>query len=390
LSRRRVGIVGLGQIGGGLADLLADRGVPITVYVRRPEAAEVFRAGVRRRLERRRERARLADSTVADLPEQIRIARDFADFRDVDIALEAISEDITAKRSILSELARACPDRAILASTTSELSLDALAEGLPDTARMIGAHFLSPVRLTTVVEVIRTPRSAPWAVAEMAAWCRTLGKRPFVFRRSVVNRLLASYIAEGLSLCVATGLSPEVLDARMLDAGMMMGPLSTLDLVGLDVAVDVFSGSGSSLVARDDVALRIIETLRAEGHLGRKSKSGIFLYPDKGRGANPRLLALLAESGDGLRRRDGEDIVERVWLRLIDEYLCCVTHELGDPDEIDAVLREVLGIDQGPLHRLRNLDPAILQPRLATVEQSLGSRYRPTRDLLERVRGNDG
>jgi 3-hydroxyacyl-CoA dehydrogenase len=79
-----------------------------------------------------------------------------------------------------------------------------------------------------------------------------------------------------------------------------------------------------------------------------------------------------------------------VWLRLIDEYLCCVTHELGDPDEIDAVLREVLGIDQGPLHRLRNLDPAILQPRLATVEQSLGSRYRRTRDLLERVRGNDG
>ena len=189
-SRRRVGVVGLGQIGAGLADLLADQGMPVTVYARRPEAGDAFRSGVRRRLERRRDRGQLGDSTVADLLQQVRITRDFADFHDVDLALEAVSEDLTAKRTVLAELAHACPERAILASTTSELPLDALAEGIPDASRMIGAHFLSPVRLTTVVEIIPASRSASWVVAEVAAWCRALGKRPFVFRRSVVNRLL--------------------------------------------------------------------------------------------------------------------------------------------------------------------------------------------------------
>jgi len=385
-----VGIVGLGQIGGGLAELLAEQGVPLTLYARRPEAAEALRAGIRRRLERRRDCGQLAASAVANLPRQVRVTQDFSDFRDVDVAVEAVSEDLNAKRSVLSELSRACPERAILASTTSELPPEALGDGLPAAVRLVGTHFLSPVRLTTVVEIIPAPRSAPWVVADIVAWCRALGKRPFVFRRSVVNRVLASYIAEGLSVCELVGVTPAAVDARMLDAGMLMGPLSTLDLVGIDVALDVFSGQGSSLVTDDGGVRRILETLRAEGHLGRKTKSGIFLYGDRGRGENPRLLALLAAS-DVARRPDvGEDIAERIWMRLIDEYLCCVALELGDREEMDAIVREVIGTDEGPLEKIRKLDPALLQPRLAALEAGLGGRYRPTRSLLERVRGDDG
>jgi len=389
LNRQRVGIVGLGQIGGGLADLLADQGVPLTLYVRRPEAAEAFRAGFHRRLERRRDRGQLAGSAVADLLRQMRITQDFADFHDADVAVEAVSEDLTAKRSVLSELARACPEHTILASTTSELLPDAIGDGLPAAPRLVGTHFLSPVRLTTVVEIIPGPQSAPRVVAEIAAWCRALGKRPYVFRRSVVNRLLASYIAEGLSLCAAAGIPPAAIDSHMMDAGMLMGPLSTLDLVGVDVALDVFTRRGSSLVADDRGVRRILTTLRAEGHLGRKSGSGIFLYGAKGRGTNPRLLALLAESDLGARPGAGESIAERVWLRLIDEYVYCVAQGLGDRREIDAVLREVLGTDEGPLEKIRTLDPARLQPTLAALEASLGNRYEPTRSLLESVHRRD-
>jgi 3-hydroxyacyl-CoA dehydrogenase len=227
-------------------------------------------------------------------------------------------------------------------------------------------------------------------VRETADWCRTLGKRPFIFRRSVVNRLLASYIAEGLSACAEGGAAPAAVDAQMTDAGMLLGPLSTLDLVGIDVALDVFNRQGSSLVADDGGVRRILGALRAEGHLGRKSKSGIFLYGDRGRGANPRLLALLEESDVGPRAGAREDVAERIWLRLIDEYLCCLTQGLGERDEIDAVLREVVGTEEGPLTKIRQLDPVLLEPRLAALEASLGGRYRPTRALLERVRGDDG
>src|SRR5262249_36578064 len=163
-------------------------------------------------------------------------------------------------------------------------------------------------------EIIPAPRPAPWVVAEVTAWCRGLGKRPFIFRRSVVNRLLAGYIAEGLSVCAATGAAPAVVDAQMMDAGMSMGPLSTLDLVGIDVALDGFTGRESSLVADGGGVRRILDTLRAEGHLGRKTKSGIFLYGDRRRGANPRLLALLAESDVATPAAATEDIPERIWL----------------------------------------------------------------------------
>src|SRR4029077_9772829 len=176
---------------------------------------------------------------------------------------------------------------------------------------------------------------------------------------------------------------------QMMDAGMLMGPLSILDLVGIDVSLDVFTRRGSSLVADDSGVRRILTTLRAEGHLGRKSKSGIFLYGDKGRGTNPRLLALLGESDLGSRPNAGEDIAGRVWLRLIDEYLYCVTQGLGDRDEIDAVLREVVGADEGPLERIRKVDPVHLQPRLAALEASLGKRYETTGSLLERMHRRD-
>jgi 3-hydroxyacyl-CoA dehydrogenase len=389
LTSGPVGIVGLGQIGAGLAELLAEQGVPLRVYARRPEAGEAFRAGIHRRLERRRDRGQLTTSAAVDLLDRVRVTQDFSDFHDVDVAVEAVSEDLTVKRSILSELSRACSDRTILASTTSELSPEALASGLAAAARLVVTHFLAPVRLTTVVEIIRAPQSAPWVLTEIAAWCRALGKRPFVFGRSVVNRILAGYIAEGLSACAA-GVAPAAVDARMMDDGLLMGPLSMLDLIGIDVALDVFTRQGSSLVTDDGAVGRILATLRAEGHLGRKTKSGIFLYGDRGRGENPRLLALLAESHVAARPAAGEHVTERIWLRLIDEYLNCVAQGLGEPAEIDAVLREVVGTDEGPLEKIRALDPDVLQPRLAALETGLGGRYHPTRCLLERMRRTDG
>src|SRR5262249_56918751 len=171
--------------------------------------------------------------------------------------------------AILRGLSRACSDRPLLAATTSELLPEALASGLPAAARLVATHFLAPVRLTTVVEIIRAPQSAPWVLAETAAWCRALGKRPFVFGRSVVNRVLAGYIAEGLSACAAGGAAPAAVDARMMDAGLLMGPLSMLDLIGIDVALDVFTRQGSSLVPNDGAVGRILATPPADGHLRR-------------------------------------------------------------------------------------------------------------------------
>jgi 3-hydroxyacyl-CoA dehydrogenase len=385
-TKERVGIVGLGQIGGGLADILADTDVALTLCVRRPEAGEAFTAALRKRLEKKARRRHLTAAAVEERLRKVAVTRELSRLAEAEVVVEAISEDLTAKRGVLAELSRWCAPEAIIASTTSELAPEALAEGLPAAQRIIGTHFLSPLRLTTAVEILPGAQTAPWVVTETVEWCRSLGKRPFVFPRSAINRLLGGYIAEGLSLCVGGNVDPEELDARMLASGMFSGPLSTLDLIGLDVAMDVFGRQRSALVVGDGPALGILTTLRDEGHLGKKSGSGIFLYADKGRGQNPRLVALLEEARAAATARTGGDIVERMWLRLINEYLLCIAQGIGGRDDIDAVLREVIGVDDGPLRRICEAEPAALLAQLQELEDSLGSRYEPSLALIESVR----
>jgi 3-hydroxyacyl-CoA dehydrogenase len=387
----RVGIVGLGQIGEGLADLLADRGFSLTIYVRRRERVEAFLASLRKRLEKKSRRGHLTASQVNECLDRITIAARISDLGDAEMAVEAIREDREAKREVLSELGRSCPAETILASATSEIPIDDLAAHLPGASRVIGLHFLAPLRLSTAVEVIPGTRTAPDVVEKALAWCESLGKRGFVFRRSAVNRLLASYIAEGLSLCLTEGIDPHLVDSLLFDSGMMLGPLSTLDLVGLDIAMDVFEQQGTSLVSGNAQALGIVRRLCAEGHLGRKTKKGIFLYGKSGRGTNPRVLSLLTEAREQLAvTASGGDAVDRVWLRLINEYLFCSTQGVGSREDMDAVLREVLGVDRGPLHRIREAEAADLASRLAVLERSFGNRYHPSLGLIESFRESNG
>jgi 3-hydroxyacyl-CoA dehydrogenase len=387
----RVGIVGLGQIGEGLADLLADRGFSLIIYVRRRQRGEAFLDSLRKRLEKKSRRGRLTRPEVEECLDRITIAASMSEFRDVEMAVEAIREDSEAKREVLSELGRTCPAKTILASATSEIPIDDLAAHLPGASRVIGLHFLSPLRLSTAVEVIPGTQTAPDVVEKAVAWCGSLGKRGFVFRRSAVNRLLASYIAEGLSLCLTEGIDPQLVDRLLFDGGMMLGPLSTLDLVGLDIAMDVFEQQGTSLVSGDAQALGIVRVLCAEGHLGRKTEKGIFLYGKNGKGTNPRLLSLLAEAREQLAVvASGGNAVDRVWLRLINEYLFCSTQGIGSREDMDAVLCEVLGVDEGPLPRIREAEAADLASRLAVLERSFGNRYDPSLSLIESFRESNG
>ena len=249
----RLGIAGSGAIARGLARAAAEHGETV-MWARREASA----AAAREALEE-------AGVVVTDIDH----------LSDCDLVVEAVAEDLEVKRDVLRRLGEALPDGAVLATTTSSLSVAELAEasGRPD--RFGALHVFNPVERMALVE-LAFPDAASDSTRELLRrLCDELGKTavevPDV-AGFVVNRLLFPYLFDAVRLADATGLEPEAIDTCMkLGAGHPMGPLKLLDLVGLDVSAAI----------ADEIGVEVPERVRAmvaEGKLGRKSSSGFYDY----------------------------------------------------------------------------------------------------------------
>ncbi len=242
----RLGIVGGGAIARGIARVAIEHG-DVVMWVRSPHKVEA--------------------------PDDVEVTSDFAALADADVVVEAIAEDLTAK----SELYGLLPplDGALLATTTSSLSVNELAaaSGRPD--RFVGLHVFNPVHKMDLVE-LAFPDTATAETRERAwAFCEHLGKTAVEVPDVpgfVVNRLLFPYLFSAVRLLEETALAPEAVDTCMkLGAGHPMGPLKLLDLVGLDVSIAIGETIGAEIPAR-------VRELAAGGALGRKSGRGFYSY----------------------------------------------------------------------------------------------------------------
>ena len=231
---------------------------------------------------RAEERAQVECSKLEDaVPDRIRVTTDPADLAPCDLVVEAVVEEFDAKAHLLGELGEACP-RADLASTTSSLSVAALADRCGHPHRLFGLHVFNPVHRMELVELC-LPDGLRDGIGERArAWCRGLGKTPIEVPDQpgfVVNRLLFPYLFDAVRLAERTGMASEEVDACVeLGAGHPMGPLRLLDFIGLDVAAAI----GESLFADTGEeryrAPGLIEELIGEGRVGRKSGAGFYEY----------------------------------------------------------------------------------------------------------------
>lgn len=368
-------MIGLGSIGRGVAALIVDRGLPLTLLVRRRAAAEDFVDEVARTIARRARRGLLSAAEGQSRLDGLRIVDEPAGLADADLVIEAIVEDAAAKRALLSRVAALCGPTAILCSTTSAIPIAALTGEFGSARRTLGLHFLAPVRLTSAVELIPGPRTDPATIERASALCRALGREAPVLRRSVVNLLVIAYVAEGLSLCAA-GVPPQVVEARLRAAGFGLGPLATLDQIGLDVALAVIEREDPLLPAFDPRLVALLRELREDGALGRKRGGGLLV--GDGDEVSPRLVERLGAPSTPSARA----IEATVWTRLLGELLLCVAHDLGPAPTIDALASEVLGLEIGLRERLAAADPGPLLRALAGLEARLGGRYAPTEALL--------
>ena len=270
----RVHVVGAGVMGGDIAAWCAMRGLTVTLQDQSPErlapamkrAADLFR----RRL---RDKPRIRDALDRLIPD---VAGDGA--RRADVIIEAIFENLQAKRELFAKLEAVAKPGAILASNTSSLKLADISAQFRNPSRLVGIHFFNPVPQLQLVEVVTGANTDAEVAKKAAAFVRQIDKLPLPVKDSpgfLVNRVLGPYIDQALRM-VDDGISPETLDAAAVAFGMPMGPIELADTVGLDICLAV----GKELAGENAEVPKKLAELVAAGSLGRKTGRGFYAWKD--------------------------------------------------------------------------------------------------------------
>jgi 3-hydroxybutyryl-CoA dehydrogenase len=285
---REVAVVGLGTMGAGIAEVFARAGIGVVAI----EAdAEALRRGVGvldASLSRAVNRGRLTAQEQAEIRDRVRPAEGFSQAAAVDLAIEVVPERLEIKRQVFAELDRVCSPAAILATNTSSLSVTAIAAASKHPGRVIGMHFFNPAPVMRLVEVVSTVLTADGLPATVSDLARRLGKSPVqVSDRAgfVANALLLPYLNHAVRLLEAGYASREDIDlAAKAGIGLPMGPLTLLDLIGLDTALSIMEVLHAEFGGPRYTAAPLLRRLADAGRTGRKSGRGIYDYADAGAG----------------------------------------------------------------------------------------------------------
>ncbi|PLX74564.1 MAG: crotonase [Azoarcus sp.] len=272
---RHVHVIGAGVMGGDIAAVCAQRGLTVTLQDQTVEriAPAIARAAklFERRFKGDRRQVRFALDRMIPDPQGHGAVR-------ADVIIEAIFENLEAKRALFSDLERKARPDAILASNTSSLRLEDIAGCLTDPGRLIGIHFFNPVAMMPLVEVVAGEHSDALALQRAAAFVRRIDKLPLPVRSApgfLVNAVLGPYMLEALR-CIEEGIAPEAVDAALVEFGMPMGPVELVDTVGLDIAV----AAGKALAGDDAAPPQKLLALVSAGKLGKKTGEGYYRWSD--------------------------------------------------------------------------------------------------------------
>jgi 3-hydroxybutyryl-CoA dehydrogenase len=278
----KVGVVGLGTMGAGIAQLCVEAGAETAGREVSLELAEQARERIAHFLTRKVEKGRMEQAERDAAVERLRLATDVADLADCDLVIEAIVEELEPKRELFAELDRITAEDAVLATNTSALSVTQIASATTRPERVVGMHFFNPAPLLPLVEVIRTELTGDEALEAAFAFAERLGKTPIRCNDTpgfVVNRVLIPLLNDCVRVLDEARVTPEDLDTGMKNgAGWPMGPCELIDLVGIDIHVHASEALyEATREPRMAAPPRLVRMAQA-GHLGRKSGRGFFEY----------------------------------------------------------------------------------------------------------------
>ncbi len=388
----RVGVLGAGVMGGGIAQLAADKGIPARM---KDIALDPLAHGFHAAAAIWQERVRKHRLTAAEFRRKMDLISgglDYSGFAAATVTIEAVVEKVGVKQAVLKEWEESVPDDRIFASNTSTLPITRIAAGASQPRRVVGMHFFNPVHKMPLVEVIRGEKSSDETVATVFALAKKLGKTPVVVKDApgfLVNRVLAPYLSEAVRL-LQDGCRIEDVDASMTEFGMPVGPLALLDDVGIDVAIKGGQTMAEAFPKRLPLADNF-ESLAKAGGLGRKSGHGFYLYAGTNRTKVDRsVYALLNLRPPDKTILPAEVLQARLLMPMINEAAFCLEDGIvPEPAKLDLAMIFGTGFPPfrgGLLRYADDLGIDRVVNRLEDLEERLGPRFEPSPLLMRMAR----
>ncbi len=282
MSITRVGIVGSGIMGSGIAEVAAATGHEVILRSRSRDGADAMRAGLSKSLAKQVEKGKRTEGEAKEIEGRVRATAHLGDLVDVDLVIESIVEDLSLKKNLFAELDSLCKPETILATNTSTLPVVemAMATGRPDL--VCGVHFFNPAPAMALVEVVRPITASDATVEAAIAFASVCGKDPVEVKDQagfIVNALLFPYLNNAVRLFEQGVASKEGIDAAMKGGcGFPMGPFALLDLVGLDTSLAILDALYEEYRDPNYAAVPLLRRLVTSGQLGRKTKNGFYDY----------------------------------------------------------------------------------------------------------------
>lgn len=383
-----IGIVGAGRMGQGIAIAAARAGYRVKLAERDDAALQAGLDAISGEIGRMAERSRVSspDTLIAAItgcrPDGM---------GECDLVIEAIFEDMDAKKALFAELEKVLRPDAVIATNTSYLDIDAMAAGLADPSRVGGLHFFNPAHVMRLVEVIRGQKTAPDVLATLVAVAKKMRKLPVIAKNAegfIGNRIFSSYRVQSEFL-LEEGALPEEVDAAMRGFGMAMGPFSVFDLAGLDIAW----AQRKRLAATRDPQARYVEIpdrLCEAGRFGRKTGKGWYDYSDdKNAARDPEVVRLIEEASAAKsmdRRKFSEDeIIARLLAVMVNTACLLLAEGIAErPGDVDLALVNGYGFPKlkgGPLHWAANRPREDVRAEIEEMVAKSGHGYRVAPNL---------
>lgn len=393
-------VLGAGIMGGGIAYQSASKGTPIIMKDIGNAQLALGMNEATKLLAKQVERKRMTPAQMGQVLASIRPTLGYGDFKDVEIIIEAVTENPKVKKAVLADAEKSVGENAIIASNTSTISITSLAESLQRPENFVGMHFFNPVHMMPLVEVIRGAKSSDQAIATTVALAQKMGKVPVVVNDCpgfLVNRVLFPYFG-AFDLLLKDGADFQQVDKVMERFGWPMGPAYLIDVVGIDTGVHGAHVMAEGFPDRMKPDYKgAIEIMYDNQRLGQKNDKGFYVYAldkkgKKAKTVDPTSYELIAPMVTGEKREfDTQEIIDRMMIAFCNETVRCLEDNIvATPNEADMAM--IMGVGFPPFRGgpCRHIDQVGVAEFVAKCDQyaHLGKAYEAPQMLRDMAAAN--